>query len=741
MRVVVLAAIAIGLTIAWQPSAMRPESDLNVLLKAIDRLRAAGRRGHRVRPFRARAAGAKPLVKRAAIAILACSCAACGWRGGRSVTPPAAGALRGANVLLVTIDTLRADRVGAYGSTSGLTPTIDRYAAEGLRFANTYSHVPLTLPSHASLMTASYPTRTGVHDNGTFRLSDQSPSLATALKAGGYRTAAFVGAFVLDARFGLNRGFDVYDDRMLGSSANLELVQRTAEQVLEPAHDWIVNRAVPSPRSPSSRPGAASPEPRAPTPWFAWVHLYDPHEPYAPPEPYRSRYAADPYGGEIVYADAALGSFLTRIRAAGALANTLVVITADHGESLGEHGEKTHGLFAYDATLRVPLVLWAPSTIRPAVFNEVTRLVDVAPTVLDLLGAAPITNADGRSVRPFLGEQPFDDPGSYFEALNANLTRGWAPLTGLRRNQYKLIDLPLPELYDLKADPGEQRNLYASQRDRARDLEQRLDAIKKGASRSAPAAIDADAQARLRSLGYVAGSVTPKRSYTATDDPKRLVHLNGALDEASAMWSRGDGARAIETLQAVVRERPDLTVAHDRLAFMLRASGRIGEAVAVLDDAARAGRADRPLLRSLGSMLRDAGDLRRSAAVLEPLVRDDPSDLESSDALGQTYARMGHGPRAEAMFKRVLDASPNAAATWNNLGALYLMTGRIADARDTLSRAVEINPELASAHNGLGVAWARLGDAGKAAEEWRRALALRPDLADARANLERFGAR
>jgi arylsulfatase A-like enzyme len=674
-------------------------------------------------------------VKLVAIAVLACWCAACGWRGTRSVTPPAAGALRGANVLIVTIDTLRADRVGAYGSTSGLTPTIDRYAAEGLRFATTYSHVPLTLPSHASLMTASYPTRGGVHDNGTFRVSDQSPSLATALKASGYRTAAFVGAFVLDARFGLNRGFDVYDDRMLGSSANLELVQRTAEQVLAPAHDWIVSRL------PATGAVAPSPQSPVPSPWFAWVHLYDPHEPYAPPEPYRSRYAADPYGGEVAYADAALGTFLTRIRAVGALANTLVVITADHGESLGEHGEKTHGLFAYDATLRVPLVLWAPSAIRPAVFNEVTRLVDVAPTVLDLVGAAPIANVDGRSVRPLLGEQPFDDPGTYFEALNANLTRGWAPLTGLRRNQYKLIDLPMPELYDLSADPGEQRNLYASQRDRARDLERRLDAIRKGASRSESSAIDADAQARLRSLGYITGSVTPKRSYTAADDPKRLVHLNAALDDASAMWSRGDGARAIETLRAVVRERPDLTVAHDRLAFMLRASGRIGEAVAVLDDAARAGRADRPLLRSLGSMLRDAGDLRRAAAVLEPLVRDDPSDLESSDALGQTYARMGHGPQAEAMFKRVLDVSPNTAATWNNLGALYLMIGRIAEARDALSRAVEINPELASAHNGLGVAWARLGDVGKAAEEWRRALALRPDLTDARANLERVGAR
>jgi arylsulfatase A-like enzyme/Flp pilus assembly protein TadD len=680
------------------------------------------------------------------LAVIAAGVGVMRARSAKATEAIASGALRGANVLLITIDTLRADHVGAWGGPRGLTPTIDRLAAEGLRFETTYAHVPLTLPSHASLMTASYPTRHGVHDNGTFRLSQQSPALAVALKAAGYRTAAFVGAFVLDARFGLNHGFDVYDDRMLGSSADLELVQRNAEQVLAPAQGWILDRAsaspqslLPNPQSPIPNPQSPIPNPQSliPNPWFVWAHLYDPHEPYTPPEPYRSRYASDLYGGEVAYADAALGHFLAQLGAAGALAHTIVVITSDHGESLGEHGERTHGLFAYDATLRVPLVMWAPSRIRPATFSEITRLVDVAPTVLDLVGVAQLTNADGRSVRPFLaGERPFDDPGSYFEALNANLTRNWAPLTGLLRERHKLIDLPAAELYDLTADPGEQRNLYAAQRDRARDLEARLDSITKSASQSAPSAIDADAQARLRSLGYVVSSVTPKRTYTAADDPKRLVHLNAALDDAVAMWSRGDGARAIDTLRAVVRERPDLTVAYDRLAFMLRAAARVSDAVAVLDDAARGGHADRPLLRTLGSMLRDAGDLRRSAAVLEPLVRDDASDLQSAEALGQTYAKMGRGPQAEAMFRRVLGASPNAAATWNNLGTLYLSEDRSADAVEALSRAVRINPDLATAYNGLGVAYARQGQMDRAMVEWRKALELRPDLTDARDNLE-----
>jgi arylsulfatase A-like enzyme/Flp pilus assembly protein TadD len=645
-------------------------------------------------------------------------------------------ALAGSNVLLVTIDTLRADHVGAYGSDGALTPTIDQFAQEGLVFDRTYAHVPLTLPSHASLMTARYPTRTGVHDNGTFRLAADVPTLATTLRAAGYRTGAFVGAFVLDARFGLNQGFDVYDDRMLGSSADLNVVQRTADQVLAPAYDWIVAR-----RSPESQASPAPPASSPGTPWFCWVHLYDPHEPYTPPEPYRSRFAGEPYDGEVAYADGALGLFVGRLRAAGVLDRTLVVITSDHGESLGEHGERTHGLFAYDATLRVPLVMWAAGRIRPGTFSRTMRLVDVAPTVIDLVGAPAMADVDGRSIRPFVaGEQRFEDPGSYFEALDANLTRHWAPLTGIVRQQTKLIDLPIPELYDLSADPGERTNLYARQRERARDLERRLDLVTRGAAASSPSAIDADAEARLRALGYVVAAAAPiERKYTAADDPKRLVGLNQALDAASEAWSRGDAAAAIGRLQQAVAERPDFTVAYDRLAYMLQATGRAGDAMALLDRAARAGYADRPLLRLLGETARDAGALERSATVLQELVRTDPDDLEAADALAQTYARQGRGRDAEALFTRVLAQSPNAAATWTNLGALYLAENRNDQAKNALERAVAINPDLATAHNALGVVHARAGDLDAAAAEWHRTLSLRPGDPDATSNLQRIG--
>ena len=696
------------------------------------------------------------------------------------------GAGRGDNLLLVTIDTLRADRVGSYGSALGLTPTLDGLAREGVRFAVARAHVPLTLPSHATIFTGRYPPGTGMHDNGAAPLAASIPTLATVLKSSGYQTAAFVGAFVLDARFGLNRGFDVYDDRMMGNSATLEVVQRTAEQVLSPAADWILARRSPlvassstdsgpsslvarsstdsgrsslvargstdsGPSSLVARGSTASNERRessneAGSPWFAWIHLYDPHEPYAAPEPYRSRYASDPYAGEVAYADAALGSFLATLRARRALDRTVVVITSDHGEALGDHGEQTHGLFAYESTLRVPLIVWG-DPFKPSVINVPTRLVDVMPSLLDLIGVTAPSEMDGRTFLPLLGapaangEQP-----SYFEALNANLTRNWAPLRGVTANNFKLIDLPLPELYDLAADPGESRNLYASQRDRARPLEALLDAAgSKPAPPSATTPLDADAEARLRSLGYVVGGTSrPAKRYTADDDPKRLVHLHVALDRAVAEWSAGRSAEAVDTLRGVIRERPDLTVAYDRLAFILRASGRLPEAIALVDDAARKGYADTALLRTLASMHRDVGNLARSAAILEPLVKAPAGsgvDPQTLDALAQTYARMGRGADAEALFRRVLNASPSAASTWTNLGALYLTQNRNAEAIDALSRAVAVNPTLAGAHNALGVAYIRRGDRQRAVAEWQEALRIRPDFEDARANLARIGLR
>jgi arylsulfatase A-like enzyme/Flp pilus assembly protein TadD len=644
--------------------------------------------------------------------------AACSRRP--AIQPIAAGALARWNVLLVTIDTLRADHVGAYGSALGATPTLDRLAREGVRFADAHAHVPLTLPSHATIMTGLYPFSNGVRDNGTFRL-DGKPTLAALLKSAGYRTAAFVGAFPVDARFGLNAGFDLYDDNYGSRAAGGELsvLERSAEEVLKPAENWI---------NASDRT----------TPWFAWVHLYDPHDPYAPPEPFKSRYFSDLYSGEVAYADAALGAALARLAAAGATERTIVAVMADHGESLGDHGERTHGLFAYEATIRVPLILWAPAKLPPVVVPNPVRLVDVMPTVADFVGIAP-PKTDGRSVRAVItGDGSAESPASYFEALNANLARGWAPLTGIVHQGLKLIDLPVPELYDLGSDAGESRNVYAQKTDAAKRLEQQLDSLTAGAAAPKAAAVDRETEQRLRSLGYVvAPSARPQRTYTARDDPKTLLPLQKRLDEALDALKSDDPARAEAILRGLIGERPDFTVAHERLAFVYRETGRIDAAIAALEEASRTRAPDAEVLATLGGYLQEANQLQRSASVLEAAVKLNPSEVDAHEKLGVTYTRLKRFADAEREFRAVLAVDPGSPITYNNLGSMYLAQNRTGEAIDALSRAVALDPALANAHNGLGVAYARSGDLSRAAAEWRKALELRPDFADARENLAR----
>jgi choline-sulfatase len=322
----------------------------------------------------------------------------------RAVPALTPGACRGCNVLLITIDTLRVDRVGAFGGRGGLTPNLDALASAGFRLTRAYSAVPLTLPSHASILTAVSPPVHGLRANGLFRLGPSLPTLATVLKSAGYRTGAFVGSFVLDARFGLNRGFDAYDDRYGEKAAGdpAEGAERRAEDVIRPASAWILQG--PGLRVQGSPNVGAQPSALSPQPFFAWVHLYDPHEPYRAPEPYASQH--DPYDAEVAYAAAMVGRLLADLRAAGQLDRTLIMVAADHGESLGEHGERTHGVFVYDATMRVP---WIISTgaggsglgaRAGSASDALVRLIDLAPTVLDLVGVAAPSSFEGLSIVP-----------------------------------------------------------------------------------------------------------------------------------------------------------------------------------------------------------------------------------------------------------------------------------------------------------------------------------------------------
>jgi arylsulfatase A-like enzyme/Flp pilus assembly protein TadD len=648
------------------------------------------------------------------------------------------GSLATSNVLLVTVDTLRADRVG-----SRLTPAIDRLAAAGVRFTNAHAHAPMTLPAHTSILTGLVPPGHGVRNNGSTALPAGTPTIASILHDAGYRTGAFVGAFVLDARFGLGRGFDVYDDRV-GSDTGpvtFAFAERTADRVTALAADWILSPVPPDDqrltntdqRPTASARGPTTTDQRRRSPWFCWIHLFDPHAPYRAPE----QHVADPYDNEVAFTDAQLGKLLDRLRAAGQLDSTLIVVVADHGESLGEHGEATHGLFAYEPTLHIPLIV-AGSSIRSAVSGAPAAQADLVPTVLDLLGVAPPAHVDGASLLPAMRGEPIADRPVYFEALDAYLTRNWAPLSGVVLDGWKYVEVPDAELYDLRSDPGELRNRIGDEAPRAAALERRLSEWKAQSSAPAvPAPMDADAAARLRALGYTATQAREARRtrYTTADDPKRLLDLDRRYERALTLTGDRHYGEAAAFLQSVIADRPDFAVAYLNLASIFIAGGDPKRAVALLEAAATHGVTSPELQGRLGAAYLASGDPKRAAATLEPIAKaDGPGGLEAMNSLAIALTQRGSHDRARRPLSEVLERSPRSATTWSNLGLLELSAHRSAEAVRAFEQAVAADPRLGQAWEGLGAARARSDPSG-AIEAWKHAVDVEPRNYDVLFNL------
>ncbi len=620
------------------------------------------------------------------------------------------------NVLLVTIDTLRADALGSYGGPAA-TPNLDRLAAAGIRFEFAHAHAVVTLPSHASILTGVYPFEHGIHDNSGYRLPDDSRTLAGMLRAKGFATGAFVAAFPLDSRFGLDAGFEVYDDRFghAEGPSDFTIAERPAEAVVAVARNWI-----------GSQRGR----------WFAWVHLFDPHAVYRPPPPFDARYAGSPYHGEVAYTDYALGPLLAD--AADGARPTLVVVTSDHGEGLGEHGERTHGLFAYEATLRVPLILAqlgrasASASDDGVVSAEPARHVDIVPSILDALSQA----APGLPGRSLLDPAPAGaEPLSYFEALSASLNRGWAPLRGVLAGRDKYIDLPLPELYDLQVDPAESDNLVAEHVARRRALAALLDDLPASDPFDRRVAETAAVVERLQSLGYLRGSAPAKESYSDADDPKRLAHVDEAIHRGVDLFQRGRAREAIAVYRELMAERPDLELAHRHLAFLHWSLGEVDEAIAVLTRARDAGSASPAAAGQLGIYLAESGRADEAVPLLEALVADERPALDPLNALGIAYARRGDADRALRTFERVLELDPDSAMALENIGTVHVQRGDRAAAAEAFERAVTLAPRSSRAHAGLGVVRLRAGDRQAAVASWTRAVELDPANFDALFNL------
>jgi len=620
------------------------------------------------------------------------------------------------NVLLITLDTLRADHVGAYGSTRGTTPAIDALAARGVRFAEAGSTVPLTLPSHATILSGALPLHHGLRNNGLGSFPEDRPTLATLLSDRGYRTAAFVGAFVLDHRFGLNRGFSLYDDEIprdptLGDHLEAE---RRADLVVERALTWLAAKDA--------------------RPFFAWVHLYDPHAPYTPPEPFRSRFAASPYDGEIAFADQQVQRLLAALEQSGEREKTIVVVTGDHGESLGEHGEQTHGLLLYEPTLRVPLVVSAPGLLDPHVVRTPVSLADVTPTLAGLM-ELPFAPADGRDLSASLRDRKEPAAADLYAETEYPALFGWSGLTAMRHGNYKLISSSERELYDLGRDPREDRNIFDEQRRVTRSLEDKVKALlaTTNTSSGANAAPDAETMAKLASLGYV-GGIPSSRPAASRPNPAKMAPLFRKFEEATwATWGKRF-AEAAAILEDLVKRDPENAVFLSSLAKVERQRGRHERAIELYRESVALSPNDSQAWYTLASAFQEAGDLKRAGEAVREALRRDSRNADAHNVLGIVYSEEGQPGVALEEFQRAIAIDPRHARVYNNIGNAARALGRNDEAEAAFRKAIALAPNYPDPLNGLGALDIDRNRFVDAIASFDKALQLAPDLLEARLN-------
>jgi len=636
------------------------------------------------------------------------------WHAGSRGNPPAE---RPVSVVLITIDTLRADRVGCYGDPAASTPVLDALAARGARFPTAVMHVPLTLPSHASILTGVTPLIHGVRNNSEFVLGPTPPTIAERFKAAGYDTAAFVAGFPVHRRFGLGRGFDVYDDRFPRGDdpTRLPYVERRADATVAAALAWLQRE-----QAARSRP------------FFIWLHLFDPHAPYEPPEPYLSRFRDRPYDGEIAFADSQIGVFFEGIRRARPNDPLVVLATSDHGESLGEHGEPTHGLFVYDSTTRVPLILAGPGVPAGRVVPTLARGIDIAPTLLDLARLPALDGAEGRSLLPALaGPGAAPDEPAYVESLYARLSFGWAPLQGWRERDWLYVDAPQPELYDVTLDAAQMHNIAAERTaDTARFRRATAAAVAKGRP-VGPAAQGRDASERLRSLGYASGGAIANPSLR---DPKALVAVAVRIENALAKEG-SDPAKAVQEFRAVLKDDPANPVARRHLAIALSEARRFPEAIAEFTRLVADGNATRETLISLSDSYRLSGRLQDALETARRAAEQDAATPDGADAMGKTLVALGRKEEARASFERALAIQMDDPDALTGLADLAIDRAEFPEARVRLEALAARDPADAAVALKLGVVLVRLGELDAAIALFGRVVAARPASAEALTNL------
>jgi arylsulfatase A-like enzyme/Flp pilus assembly protein TadD len=621
--------------------------------------------------------------------------------------------------MLITIDTLRYDRVGCYSQKYLKTPQIDKVASKSFVFVNAFAHNPLTLPSHVNILTGTTPLYHGIGDNSGFKLDDRFLTISEFLKEEGYQTAAFIGAFPLDSRFGLTQGFDVYDDNY-GTHNNLDLffVERNAKKVITPAIKWI-----------SKVSGK----------WFSWIHLFDPHQPYLPPAPFDKKFAHDLYSGEVAYLDQQLGVLFDYLEKNNLFEKTIVVITSDHGEALGEKGEETHGYFAYNNTIHIPLIVFLPGQ-KPGIIEENVCHADIFPTICDSLGYKIPSHIQGESLLPFMEGEKRKNKKIYFESLTPYINRGWAPLRGFIQDNIKFIDLPIKEVYNIQNDINEEKNL-AKQSD-VRRLKSDLFRLRKGLEGKfktpRSSRIDSDVRNKLKTLGYLTGTPGKKKKvFTEKDDLKTLLPLQNRMHKALSKYQKGNVSQAIKELRSIVEINSSFILVYRHIATIYKDTGREKEAIAVLKAGLKKNPDNVNLMSKLGIMLAETGQTDEAITLLEYCLKKDVYDPEIYNFLGVSYFKKGRFKLALDNYDKVLELDHNYAPVYNNIGTVYLVLYQRNKreraynlAMASFNNALKIDARLYSALNGRGSAYFFKDKIVEAIKDWKKAIAVRPKFSE-----------
>jgi arylsulfatase A-like enzyme/Flp pilus assembly protein TadD len=615
------------------------------------------------------------------------------------------------NVVFITIDTLRADHLGCYGYKQIQTPNIDALAAHSARFERAYTPVPVTLPAHTAIFTGTYPTLSGMHDFSGNKLNPGQSTLASVLKQQGYATAAVIGSAVLDSRFGLNKGFDFYYDhfdfnRLLES--NLEEMERPGNVVADVALDWL--------------------DKNYKTNFFLWMHLYDPHYPYRPPAPYSEQYKDRPYDGEIAFADAQVGRLIAFLKTKGLYENTLIVLTGDHGESLGEHGEKFHGFFVYNATLHVPVIIHLPGNDTAKTLPGLISLTDLMPTVLQIVKADIPAQVQGRSLVPLMTPKKEDDSRSlYAETFLPRIHFNWSELRSVETERYQFIQAPKPELYDLSTDPAETRNLYSDKKAVAEELHARLNALIRQYSANQELAektgLDPALMERLKSLGYAgfSGGGSASSTDTSLPDPKERIQTYELISDAIAESQHGEYQSSTDKLLAALKTEPASVPVHYLLGLNYYRLREFQKAAEEFQRVLQLSPDYELAVFNLGLAYARTGDFDQAIQMLKRAVELDKTNFSAAYNLGAAYLKKQMVPEAMAAFHESVDINPDYAAAHRAIGELLLYQGQVDDAIAELRRSAELEPRDPATHAALAKALAAKGLNAEADDELRKA--------------------